>query len=93
MNTTFTFRTDEYVKTQSSQICKEMGLDLSTAINMFLKAIIREKKLPILVSEEVDIDPIKTYPDYFFSLGGSIKGLGFEEEPEDTIPDDEDFKI
>lgn len=93
MNTTFTFRTDENLKTQASAIYKGLGLDLSTAINMFLKATVVKKKFPISVDDsEVMVDPVSTYPEYFFKLAGAAKGLGME-EPEDLPPTAEDFEL
>lgn len=93
MNTTFTFRTDENLKTQASAIYKELGIDLSTALNMFLRATVIKKKLPIVVDDkEIKVNPIDTYPDYFFKLAGAAKGLGLK-EVEDLPPTSEDFNL
>ena len=46
MTTNLNIRTDKSIKEQSEEIFKELGLTLSTAINMFLKATIRENGIP-----------------------------------------------
>lgn len=47
-------RTDEQVKKQASEILGNLGLDMSGAINIFLRAIIRERGIPFAIVEEPD---------------------------------------
>jgi DNA-damage-inducible protein J len=42
-------RTDAEVKAQAQQIFESIGLDLSTAVNLFLKQTVRAKNLPFVV--------------------------------------------
>lgn len=44
--TNLNVRIDETVKKQAEQIFNEIGLNLSTAINVFLKQSIRERGIP-----------------------------------------------
>lgn len=44
-------RTDEEVKKQAKAIFEDLGLDLSTAINIFLKKCIREEGIPFSVKK------------------------------------------
>ncbi|QPK78757.1 type II toxin-antitoxin system RelB/DinJ family antitoxin [Corynebacterium lizhenjunii] len=41
------FRTDADTKAQAEELFRVLGLDISTALNMFLKQAIREQGLPI----------------------------------------------
>ncbi|QPK80461.1 type II toxin-antitoxin system RelB/DinJ family antitoxin [Schaalia sp. ZJ405] len=41
------FRTDATTKRQAEELFRSLGLDISTALNMFLKQAIREQALPI----------------------------------------------
>lgn len=43
---TSTYRTSRRTKEQASIVAKSIGLNLNTAINMFLKAMVRDKTLP-----------------------------------------------
>lgn len=47
------FRIDETTKMQMEQVCSELGLTMSTALNIFVKKVIREKRIPF----DVSIDP------------------------------------
>jgi len=41
-------RIDDDTKKQAQQIFSEMGLDISTAINMFIRQVIRSRGFPFL---------------------------------------------
>ena len=47
------FRIDKEVKEEKEKICKELGINMSTAFNIFAKKMIREKRIPF----EVSVDP------------------------------------
>jgi DNA-damage-inducible protein J len=42
-------RTDAAVKSQAQQIFESIGLDLSTAVNLFLKQTVKAKNLPFVI--------------------------------------------
>ena len=48
-----TFRMDEEDKKGMEEVCKELGLSMTTAFNIFAKKIRREKRIPF----ELSIDP------------------------------------
>lgn len=47
------FRIDEKTKKEMEDICSELGITVSTALNIFIKKMTREKRIPF----EVSIDP------------------------------------
>ncbi|MBP1563709.1 MAG: type II toxin-antitoxin system RelB/DinJ family antitoxin [Oscillospiraceae bacterium] len=47
------FRVEDEVKANAEKALKEMGLNLSTAINLFLVKVAREKRIPF----EINADP------------------------------------
>ena len=47
------FRMDENLKREMEQICKELGMSMSTAFTIFAKKMTREKRIPF----DVCIDP------------------------------------
>ena len=53
MSSTITVRVEDKVKKESSDIFKEVGMDMSTAINVFLKQAIRSNGIPFPVSADV----------------------------------------
>ncbi|MCL2213439.1 MAG: type II toxin-antitoxin system RelB/DinJ family antitoxin [Oscillospiraceae bacterium] len=44
--TSINIRTDEELKKQFDEVCDEMGLTLSSAINIFMKTVVREREIP-----------------------------------------------
>ena len=44
--TTLSVRMDSEVKSQLDALCADVGMSTSTAINLFAKAFIRERRLP-----------------------------------------------
>ena len=51
---TLTSRVDEYDKAAFDEFCSSVGLTTSAAINMYVKVVIRDRKLPFEVRQ---IDP------------------------------------
>jgi DNA-damage-inducible protein J len=44
--TSINIRTDEKLKKQFDTICSELGLNLSTAVNIFMRTVVRQKRIP-----------------------------------------------
>ena len=53
MSNTITVRVDNDTKESANRIFKEVGLDMSTAVNMFLKQVIRNNGLPFMVTANI----------------------------------------
>lgn len=51
--TNLNIRTDKAVKDQAEMIFNELGLNLSTAVNMFLRTAIREHGIPFSLKLDV----------------------------------------
>ncbi len=49
-NTTVTVRLDSNLKQQAENICNEMGLNMSSAITIFLKRLVKDRAIPFKVS-------------------------------------------
>ncbi len=43
---TFSVRMDEELKTEFDALCKEFGMTASTAINVFARTVVRERRIP-----------------------------------------------
>ena len=53
---TFSVRMDEVLKKQFYALCQEFGMNASTAINVFARAVVRQRKIPFEISSpESDI--------------------------------------
>ena len=47
---TLTINTDEKTAENFYAFCEELGLDMSTAINLFIRTCLREKRIPFELS-------------------------------------------
>ena len=52
-NTSMTIRTDKEIKQQAQKIFSDLGMDMSTAINVFLRQAIRYRGFPFDLTLEV----------------------------------------
>lgn len=51
--TNINIRMDENLKQQFDQLCNELGLNMTTAFNIFAKTVVRQKKIPFEISLEI----------------------------------------
>ncbi|SDY15487.1 type II toxin-antitoxin system RelB/DinJ family antitoxin [Eubacterium barkeri] len=49
-NTTINIRLDQEVKKNFDAICNDMGMNMSTAVNIFAKAVIQKRGIPFQVT-------------------------------------------
>lgn len=54
---TFSVRMDNGLKKEFDALCSDFGMSMSTAINVFAKAVVRERRIPFEISS----------PDPFYS--------------------------
>ena len=52
--TTLSVRMDEHLKKQFDIFCADVGMNASVAVNMFAKAVIREKRIPFEIASSDD---------------------------------------
>lgn len=58
--TNLNIRTDKEIKNQADEIFNELGLNMTTAINMFLRNVVREYGIPFELKLDV---PQETAPE------------------------------
>ena len=73
--TATTITIDSDIKAQAQELLADFGLDLSTAINIFLRQTIRENAIPFNISREVpnadtiaamkEIEEMKNHPEMY----------------------------
>lgn len=53
---TFSVRMDEKLKTQFDALCQSFGMNTTTAINVFARAVVRQRKIPFeIAAPELEI--------------------------------------
>lgn len=54
--TNLNIRTDQTVKDQAEQLFNELGLNMTTAVNLFLRAVVRERGIPFALKLDTPND-------------------------------------
>ena len=52
--TTFSILMDSEIKEQFDEFCSQVGMNTTVAVNMFVRAVLRDKRLPFDVTTESD---------------------------------------
>ncbi len=52
--TTLSLRIDENVKKQFDEFCAEVGMNSSVAVNLFIKTVVREHRIPFEIAVKED---------------------------------------
>ena len=47
---TFSVRMDDSLKNQFETLCNDFGMNMSTAINVFARAVVRERRIPFEIA-------------------------------------------
>ncbi|MCP5176991.1 MAG: type II toxin-antitoxin system RelB/DinJ family antitoxin [Moraxellaceae bacterium] len=58
--TNINIRTDSDIKAQAQAIFASLGLDMTTAVNLFLRQTVRQKDLPFVLSTLPQNKPVQT---------------------------------
>lgn len=80
----FSVRMDEGLKQEFDKLCTEFGMNMSIAINVFARAVVREKKIPFEIvassSELTRKDAINAFEELRAQAQrSSAKGMSVEE--------------
>ena len=67
--TNITLRVDEDIKRQFDAFCESVGMNVTTAINMFMRAVLRTRELPFVVTDAV------TDKDVLFQAKAALKAM------------------
>ncbi len=82
---TFSVRMDEGLKKQFDALCSDFGMTASTAINVFARAVVRERKIPFeITSPEPEITREKAM-QAFLALREQAKENGLQDMTLDEI--------
>ena len=49
---TFSVRMDEQLKSDLDKLCEQFGMNTSVAINIFARAVVRERRIPFEITAE-----------------------------------------
>lgn len=78
---TLTARVDSQDKIDFDSFCSSVGLNTSVAINLFVKAVLRENRIPFEIAQSSDPFYLKSHIDYVKKSVDELRaGRGTEHE-------------
>lgn len=81
-------RIDDNLKQKFDSLCEEFGLTMSTAINMFVRTVVREQRIPFEISiNNPNAETIKAIEDVENGIGLSSKFNSVEEAMKSMLED------
>ena len=83
---TFSIRMDTALKQQFDRLCFDFGMNATTAINIFARAVVREKRIPFEISSKSS--PKYTKKDFmnaFMALRQDAEKAGIQDMTLDEI--------
>lgn len=66
--TAVTFRVDQKLKNNFDALCEDFGLSITSAFTIFMKAVVRERKIPFRIESESIVAKRNKYWDNFMSM-------------------------
>lgn len=82
---TFSVRMDETLKKQFDGLCQEFGMNSSTAINVFARAVVRQRKIPFEISSPETTISREGAMQAFAALRAEAKANGASDMSTDDI--------
>lgn len=82
---TFSVRMDESLKKQFDSLCQEFGMNATTAINVFARAVVRERRIPFEISSPETNITRKDAMQAFMTLRAQAKDNGIADMSLDEI--------
>lgn len=82
---TFSVRMDETLKKQFDGLCQEFGMNSSTAINVFARAVVRQRKIPFEISSPETTISREGAMQEFAALRAEAKANGVSDMSTDDI--------
>ncbi len=81
-------RIDDNLKQKFDSLCEEFGLTMSTAINMFVRTVVREQRIPFEISmNNLNSETIKAIEDVENGVGLSKKFNSVEDAMKSMLED------
>jgi len=83
--TATTIRMDADLKAEFDKLCEEFGMSVNTAFNIYVKTVVRQKRIPFQI-EAGDHDQINTKGwDAILQLGKQAERAGIQDMPLEDI--------
>ncbi len=83
--TALTIRLDSDLKRQFDTLCEEFGMSTNTAFNIYVRQVVRERKIPFTIEAPAKEDAIVKGRDAFYKMRQAAAEAGIQDMPLDEI--------
>lgn len=85
--TAITIRVDQDLKNNFDTLCEDFGLSITSAFTIFMKAVVRERKIPFEIQSK-NMDQKQFFMDNIMSIRETAKEYGIQDMSLDEINDE-----
>ena len=82
---TFSVRMDENLKNDFDSLCEDFGMSMTTAINVFARTVVRERRIPFEIAASSVGRPRLSGTEAFSALRAQAKENGIQDMSLDEI--------
>lgn len=82
---TISIRVDQTLKQKFDSLCEEFGLSATAAFNVFMRTVVREKRIPFEIRIEKDDQIRQRAMDAFNAMKAAVADSGMQEMTLDEI--------
>lgn len=82
---TFSVRMDEGLKNDFDALCTDFGMSMTTAINVFARAVVRERRIPFEIAAPAPERAKLSGMEAFYALRAEAKANGLQDMPLEEI--------
>ena len=76
---TFSVRMDENLKNDFDALCEDFGMSMTTAINVFARAVVRQRRIPFEIAAPDVGKPKMTGLEAFYALREQARSNGLQD--------------
>ena len=80
-----TIRLDSDLKKQFDSLCEEFGMSTNTAFNIYVRQVVRERKIPFTIEAPAKNDVIAKGRDAFYKMRKAAAEAGIQDMPLEKI--------
>lgn len=82
---TISVRVDQSLKNNFDNLCEDFGISTTTAINIFMRAVVRERRIPFEIRSETEAQKRQNALDTFASMRAAVAEAGIPDMTLDEI--------
>lgn len=76
---TISIRVDQALKQDFDSLCEDFGISTTAAFNIFMKTVVRERRIPFEIKTESEVQKRQKALDAFAAMRAAVAASGMKE--------------